>query len=175
MAQPYRWPRLFSGRLTFQSPSEGVRDQPERVDSPSPSPRGAVCERDSCALQETLDIFDSWSKRFLGVCRMHLGVSEGRLPFADAMDSIAASHWILPELFARLSHCAADGASVGAAGQAFAEFRNLSRAKQAVEPYLNPARLSPAHASELKGAIADLDAACARFREAVCGRIDRAR
>jgi hypothetical protein len=175
MAQPHRWPRLFSGSLTFQSPSEGIRRQPARVDSPSQSPRGDICERDSCALQETLDIFDSWSKRFLGVCHMHLGVSEGRLPFADAMDSIAASHWILPELFARLSHCAADGASVGEAGRPFSEFRNLARAKHVVEAYLNPVRLSLAHAGELRGAIADLDSACAEFRKAICGRIERAR
>ncbi|WP_277188628.1 hypothetical protein [Caballeronia sp. BR00000012568055] len=174
MAQPHRWPRLFSGRLTLESPSEAICAQPAR-EARSGFPRLAACDADdSCALRETLDIFDAWSKRFLGVCQMLLGVCEGRTRFADAMDSIAASHWILPELFARLSHCADDGASGGEARRPFPEFAAVARAKGAVEPFLSPARLSPAHADELRDSIAALNVACALFREAVAGRIDSA-
>jgi hypothetical protein len=174
MAQPHRWPRLFSGCLTLQSPSEAIRAQPARG-ARGGFPRLAARDADdSCALRETLDIFDAWSKRFLGVCQMHLGVCEGRTRFADAMDSIAASHWILPELFARLRHCVDDGVSGGEAGRPFPEFAAVGRAKAAVEPFLNPTRLSPAHADELRNYIAVLDVACALFREAV-GAIDSAR
>jgi hypothetical protein len=169
MPPRFRW-SLRSIASRSQSPIERLfqsfGDSPSSADAAELRP-GRSSE-EARALRSAMDVFETWSNRFLSVCELHLRARIGGMRAEQAEESLSTNHWLMPMLFSEVErHGAAYGRETGRALHA------VKSAKAAVSPFLGPTSRSDGSAQPFDKAVAELRAACEEFRAALAADIAR--